>query len=340
MRRRIKSLDSLKGICIFLIVIYHTADGILRVENTAMDLIYKYGGDLGNTFFFMISGFLITATFRNHVLQNKISLFEFMKGRISKIYLPYLLSSLCMSCIIIKQAEISALTLKNIVLNLLLITTGWVEDIYPFNFPCWFLSVLILMYLIWFIVTKKYGENSWYVYLMLIICGFIFEKLCLTIPFMYYHTGEGLVPFFGGCIIYKICQDVQKNQLIHISLTLMSTTVFFLIYAKNVGFESAVGEWKYAWYFLVTPTMILLAVYIQPIRKILESRVIYWLCGDISVVVYFWHAPYTKIFSCLIENRLANSTCLLFVLYILSLIVFAKAYVFLKNKMVKKDGIY
>lgn len=59
MRRRIKSLDSLKGICIFLIVIYHTADGILRVENTAMDLIYKYGGDLGNTFFFMISGFLI-----------------------------------------------------------------------------------------------------------------------------------------------------------------------------------------------------------------------------------------------------------------------------------------
>ena len=299
---RIKSLDTLKGLMIFFIVIYHT-QGILRVDNPIFNLLYKYGGDLGNTFFFMVSGFFITATSYEKVLAKKIDFLYFFKHRILKIYPMYFFSSLC--CVVLKifsNAD-NIISFKQVILNVLLITSGWIEDVYPFNFPCWFLSVLILMYIVWFIATRKYGKNAWYVYIALIIAGLAIEKMCLQKPFLYYHTGEGLVPFFAGCLLFKVTETCQDKMKL-ISICSIPLMIIFAVFATKVGFDKAAGEWKYVWYFLFSPALICIAMFIRPIKVILENKYLFWCFGNISMVVYLWHSPFTTVF-----GRLAGGDC-------------------------------
>lgn len=173
--RRLKSLDVLKGVSIFSIVLFHTNRSFSGAFSK-LQFIYTWGGYLGDFLFFMLSGFTIFYVYHQKVINNDISLASFISRRIQKLYPMYFLSTFVSIIFLVKANGLSVLNYKDIFLNLTLTTSGWIEDIYPYNTPCWFLSQLLLLYVIWFIITKYAKEKALYGYIGFILWGLVLEK--------------------------------------------------------------------------------------------------------------------------------------------------------------------
>ena len=78
---RVISLDVLKGIAIFSIVLFHTNDSFPNAF-PKLKFIYTWGGYLGDYLFFMLSGFTIFYTYNTKGCDNQISLYSFISKRI------------------------------------------------------------------------------------------------------------------------------------------------------------------------------------------------------------------------------------------------------------------
>lgn len=321
--KRLYEIDTLRGITIFFIVLFHiNGSNLEKAFPNILKYFYTYGGRYGNTLFFMLSGFMIYNIY--FVKIDNITLGKFIYNRISKFYITYICSSLVL--ILVQRPTLETLNYKNIILNICLITSGWIEDIYPFNVPCWFLSALILQYIIWYIVTKKNKENCAYIYIGLMLLGLSMQRLSLNVPFLYYHTGEAMVPFFEGCILCKVWKEkyLYVNKLIKIGTV---TLLIFSMLVKQIGFFKAAGEAQYAWLFLITPLVILCALEVGLIKNFLKSKLMYSLFGTISTYIFFWHIPCLAIYNSAISKLQPDlSANRLFIGYIIFLYIFCRLY--------------
>lgn len=288
------ALDTLKGIMIFSIVLYHMPS-YMRGFLEPLDFIYKYGGDIGNTLFFMISGLTMCYAYGDRV--NELILRSFIRKRVLSVYVIYLITGAVSLFFSIRNNGIAVFNIRDLALNLLMITSGWVEDIYPYNSPTWFFSALLLDYIIWFIVSKYTKNKKWYIYILMIILGLAIQKAPLQKPFLYYHTGEALVPFFEGCIFYKFWNEKkeQGKRLAPEIIFLCSLLVVSIFLTYIVGFDTAVGTWKYAWYVVYVPLIIMAVVDIRPLTRFFETKVMIGIFGNISKYIFFWHVPFFSI---------------------------------------------
>ena len=338
-QRRFYEIDTLKGIMTFCIVLFHLSGTDLKEAfPNILHIFYRHGGDYGNTLFFMLSGFMMYYVYLKKV--HNIALSKFLYNRVSKIYLTYFLSSFVVVLFQIKNSGIQILTYKSVVLNIFLITTGWVEDIYPFNIPCWFLISLMLQYMIWYIVTKKNKDNCHYIYVGLIFLGLAMEKLSINKPFFYYHTGEAMVPFFEGCLLCKLWKDknLYCNKLIKIGWGVL---MLFLVLARIMGFDNAAGERKYVWYFLIVPLVILTVLEVRAVKNFLRSKIMYFLFGTISTYVFFWHVPCINIYYMIINGlNIQLTPNMRFVCYIFFLYLFCTVYKYLLCHLQIKEAIH
>lgn len=298
---RMISLDVLKGIAIFSIVLFHTNDSFPGAFPN-LKFLYTWGGYLGDYLFFMLSGFTIFYTYSMKVYGNQISLYSFVVKRIKKLYPMYFCTTLISIVYIIKETGISTLNFKNIFLNLTLTTSGWIEDIYPYNGPCWFLSQLLLCYIIWYAITKFTPPHSNYLYIGIILWGLILEKYQWNFPFCYLHNGEGFTNFFMGCLLCKIYLHLEKNKRFIFSIVIESIAFLFIVLAYQYGFRNISGDIKYVFTFLFSPGLIILSLDFKYIKQILEWRWLVILLGNISTSIFFWHVPFTKIFGSITIN--------------------------------------
>ena len=323
-QKRLFELDVLKGIMIFAIVFYHMPE-YLRGWQSGLSFFYTYGGDIGNTVFFALSGFTVCYAYKDRV--NDMNLSSFVFRRIKSVYPIYLLTEIISVYLSVRENGWSFINLKAVVLNLTMTTTGWVENIYPYNGPTWFFSALLIDYIVWFLITKHKKENKWYYYLGMMFLGLVIEKRSLEIPFAFYHTGEALVPFFEGCFLYKIWEtrsiQAKFNRVIlGVSFLL---TVLILILSSKSDFNTASGEWKYVWYFACCPLIVLGSLSIKWLVAILHSKPARAIFGNTSKYMFFWHSPMYRIVGGKIDNLFPESRnvrcfCYLMCLYIVCIV--------------------
>ena len=166
------------------------------------------GGHFGNCYFFILSGFLITHFYRNRIAINNIDLKQFIRKRLQRIYPLYFLSNLYMLVYNITLNGLDAYFRPKDMLEIfLMVCSGWVDDIYPWNVPCWFLSMLMLCYLIYFFTAKLYKEYKDIYYLVILIfifIGYILTTQRIQFPFCYNHDGIGLPNNRYLYILYKV----------------------------------------------------------------------------------------------------------------------------------------
>lgn len=192
------------------------------------------------------------------MLSDRVSLVAFISKRIKKSYPMYLLTTAVSVAYLVKWNGISALNYKDIFLNLTLTTSGWIEDIYPFNLPCWFLSQLLLLYIIWFIVTKYTKEKTAYWYMGLILWGRSFL-------------------------------EVDKDRRGFYEGIAVCAAILFAVAAAVLDLRSISGDVRYVFTFLFVPSAIFIALDLTPIKKIMESKILVLLFKDISTNVFFCH---------------------------------------------------
>lgn len=291
--KRFAGLDGLRAIFCIGIVIYHVNEPFGGAFSKWLDPVYKYGGYFGNYMFFMLSGLLTAYHYKNKIINQENTFRAFIAKRIMKIYPLYFLTNLFTLILLILGGI--KITAKKLIFTFMMISYGWFDGReMPYNFPTWFLCVLILLYILYYIIGKV---SSRFPKLYLPICAFfsLWGMLLVTkdwdIPFNYRICGEGYMNFFLGVLL---AESVMGNPIKKETLTTANLLVFsaIMICAYMFGLERM--PVNFVWIIsCLCVNMIFMAVYGRSIAKVLAFPPLQTI-GKCSFSIYLWHIPVVR----------------------------------------------
>lgn len=296
--RTFDAVTGLKGICIILIVFYHTLPQTTLIDKIPFtSFIRIYGRNLGNYMFFMISGFLIAYGYRDRIAAGDVSFGAFLMRRLQKLYPLYIISNLVMLIGDVMEYGPSAIKLDKIVFTIFLQSGGGLESMPPYNGATWFLSALFVCYIAYFFVAY-YGKTRTS-YRCFICFGILWGYSRLfggwDSPICFGRNGESFLNFFLGCALAEtlpyLTQKVWKWLQPAAVLILVGAGFLLMCY----GVEIISGDSRVAFAFLVCPLVICLAVGDNLISRFLKLKPVLYL-GKLSVSIYFWHVAIYDLF--------------------------------------------
>lgn len=133
-----------------------------------------------------------------------MKILEFLFNKIKKWYPLYFVTNVfCLAhCVLIDKIG-GILNLKAIALVFLLQSSGWIEDFFPYNVPCWFLCLLLLCHIVHGMISKiKDKEISFLLLIVLLLWGYVLDTRYFNFPFSYVHNGDAFFNYFTGAILY------------------------------------------------------------------------------------------------------------------------------------------
>lgn len=289
-RQTIRSLTSLKGIFIWIIVLHNTflLDTVLD-HLPGMPFIRLFGGSLGNSMFFMLSGFLMAIGYREKIAQRQISFEDFLCRRLKKLYPMYALSNIAALLLNVWQYGISAVNLKKIAFTFLLMQGGGLEAGNPYNSPTWFVSALMVCYVVYF-AGACLTKNKTAYRVMLVTGVGIGYYLCSAewnVPACYPGNGVAYLNFFLGCILAEVYPQI-KNCRSLLKPACVFAVAGSLYLMMRYGVEVISGGSATAFSFVICPMVLYLAYEEGLCRRVLEWKPLLYL-GNISMGVFYWH---------------------------------------------------
>lgn len=232
-----KSLSSLRFILIVMIFLHHCD-------------LFRGGGDLAVTGFFILSGFLITYGYGKRIDTSSFSYGQYILRRVFRI-VPLHWLCLCVSVLLLWHAGmLKTVSLSGFAANMFLLQSYVPShDIYySFNSPSWFLSSLFLFYILFpylyrkrsyawtlfmvyaalvFIVPQKYTMWTFY------ICPLVRLADCLLGMYLAIlcKRKEQRYTFANDCIVVVliICQIIISQSLP--AETSLHSCVYWPLYA-------------------------------------------------------------------------------------------------------------
>lgn len=299
-RKNFTALNIAKGIIIWMAVFLHSRD-FFNDSIRAFDILNNWVCLVVNPFFFISSGFGMIYAYRNRILDT--GFFSFMIKRLKKIYPMYLITTIIMFLFTIKADGLGAIKPLDVIQNLLLMTSGWFRNIVPYNIPAWFFSVLMLMYVLFWLVERIFKKKDVYVYIVLTIAGLFLMYKRLNIPFLYYEDGFGVAGFSIGALIgvfyLKYCNS-KNGELINIMAAVIMTllTAAVMMFTPS-GMKNVFSEHLFT---LFAAPAVLLWVVTGVVNKIMSGvPILDKTIGAITMNVYLWH---------IIIVRVYNAVCL------------------------------
>ena len=306
-KARNNSLDFLKIIATILIVFHHYQQA-LNVEFTQINF---FGGKFYFGYlvelFFLISGFLMF----NYIEKIKQGLnFEsFFINRVKRFLPLVAISAILYECLIYFYFRIfgekfleQGLNFFGTIISILGIQAGWSFENPMINNPMWYISVLILCYILFYISTKisiLKKINCVYLYVILVFLGLSIQKNNTNLAFLNYYTARGYYSFFFGVLFsiyfnnYKIRKFVKILSIFLVIFITYSIVAHYSIVEKNINYTLT---------FIYYPALIII-FNIDIIKKIYSSKLITKL-AETSFNVYVWHVGAILIF--IIVNKGCN----------------------------------
>lgn len=290
-RQHFPALTSLKGLFILIILFHNTFSITPLFENIpGTSFLILFGGILGNSMFFMLSGFLIANSYRKPIRTGLLSFKDFLLRRLRKLYPIYLVTNIVALLVAIAQYGMSAINLKKIAFTLLLQIGGGLENGNPYNSPTWFLSALFVCYILFFAISRFAKTHTQYCFTIAfgIIWGYTLLLANVSIPFCYSETGLGLMNFFIGCGLAELYPWIEQKNircLQPISILVLAASGYLLL---RYGFEIIAGDMNVAFSFVICPLILYLALTDGVCSRLLKQKPFVWL-GKISSSIFFWH---------------------------------------------------
>lgn len=285
--KKYRSIDAIRGISALLIV-YHHVCGMMRIP---------YNWNFGDTivlFFFILSGFHITITWKDKIQGHSK---EFIIKRCSKIFpIQWLMTLLFVLC------DINIFSAWAILFHFTLM-----QSLIPFweiygsmNAPTWFLSSLFICYLFTPIILKFVNKSNVLFATVLIFSIILFTIFIYILPntigrrwLVYINPFARLIDFSVGVLLGVIWSTIS-NFVIHIP---RKATIFTILeLATLCGFMVVVSlkpiialnnypVIRYPLILLIISTFTLSYGFIS---KLFSNKVLSWL-GNISISIYMIH---------------------------------------------------
>ena len=330
-KKYIDSITSLKGIFIIVIVLYHVNTQFGNVFSDKLYFVYEYGGLIGNCCFFMLSGFLLTLNNKEMIRNGNITFMQYILKHIWKIYPLYFFSNMCQLLInIYDYGFLQSFNVAEFLKVALMITSGWIDDFYPYNYPTWFISVLLICYILYYFLTKSSKKDSdfYYVFiLLLLIWGQILLQNSWSIPFCYAHNGQGIFNFTLGIVLCEMYIWLEGHKYYYKYITTISIGAFAALVIGTFiwGLYAFIGNLSFVYSLLVCPLIIYFSIRIKIIRKVLSAAPLVRL-GKISMSIFMWHVPiagFLRIITSKYVDDIANYQEAYFIVYFVIIIIWS-----------------
>lgn len=341
-RKQFDALTSLKGLFI-LVIVFHNTMSIHPLFDSVPGsaFITLFGGSLGNSMFFILSGFLLSHSYRDQIMMHSISLKSFLLKRLKKLYPMYLITNIVALFLAILQYGISVINLKKIAFTLLLQIGGGLETGNPYNSPTWFISTLFLCYIVFFFISYHSKTTTHYCCAIAvgIIWGYTFMNANVMLPFCYPESGLGLMNFFIGCVLAQLYPLISQktHKWLHPFSYFVLLFSFFLFF--KYGVEIICGNVDTAFAFVICPLIFYLAMVDGPCSKILQQKPLVYL-GKISISIFYWHLVIYNAFSiifslCVPGGVIQEKHYLLYVAMMIAWVVISRRWVAADNSSLK-----
>lgn len=307
-------LDGLRGIFCIGIAIYHVGGVFDFVFPKWLGFVYEYGGYFGNYMFFIISGFLTAYGYQKRIKEKEYTFVGFMIKHLKKIYPVYVLSNLAMM-----YFGNAPFTVERVIVTFLMGYGGLSGKTMPYNFPTWFLCILLICYGLYYIVaalSDKYPKAYVPLCVGLVVWGVILEICDWSVPLNYRTCGEGYLNFFLGVILAEVL-SAEKTGAVYVKIVNCFMLFFLIAVMWFIGFDNLYGDMRW-WISGLCINLASAAVHEGWIAKIL-SWDFFHMIGIGSKDIFLWHIPVVWAFLRLAPKCSAGSS---FLLYMLTLAAF------------------
>ena len=327
----IRTLQSLRFFFIILVVLSHYIGSS-----------FDFGGECGVSFFFMLSGFVLSLAYSERITKGLFSTTPFVVKQWIKIYPLHILTFIVMFALDIRLEKYCDITA--VIANILLLQSWVPADSFYFvaNSPSWFLCDILFFYVV-FSSLNKYILRSdnrkllaiSLVVILLYICLMAVLPTYLVNPILYANPLTRLLDFIVGIILYKlyvsdngIALRDKLNGKSFLTVSLMELSVILLVVITAILYPHLPQRVRtVSIFWLAIPLFIFFFAMTDKhsgvISRFLQGKTMLWL-GNISFSIYIIHAPVLRIFNSIsVHTGIADSTLVHFILFTTILILFS-----------------
>ena len=220
-----------------------------------------------------------------------------------------------------------------------ILNCGWFYDTPCYNFPTWFVSILLLCYTLYALYESLLKSNPKYYYIAVaatILLGAFLVNKNYKLPFLCYRNGLGYLNFFIGVILYKMLAAINDRKY-SLPLQVVSVLLIVLIYtAKHYSDYSYFNKFRDCIYgFAICPAFLILVLLNSGIRYVLRFPLFKYL-GKMSSLAFFLHMPVVYIYGLRPANiKVGNNYD--FVVYLIVLYAICSVFYYLLLFLRKKQ---
>lgn len=290
----IRPLTSLRFVFAFMVFMSH-APLFEEEQNPFLYHLFKEGY-VGVSFFFILSGFILSYTYQNRFATNNITKRTFYTARFARIYPLHILTMLIW-VYMRKDHPLNEAYITNFISNIFLVQSFYPTDHIRFNAVAWSLSDEMFFYLLfpfiirWFVTArnKLLSLFTGSTLLILMLCP-IFSGDKNEEWFFYAFPPVRLLDFVWGILLYNLCKRIKscKDRQHNGTLLEVCVLIIFLLFYISAYFIPQVYRHS-LWYWI--PVGLLVSVFYFRsgyISEVLSNR---WLVllGEISFAFYMIH---------------------------------------------------
>lgn len=292
----IQSFGGLRFVFVMLVFMSHYSWG-----DTPM---FDFGGDCGVAFFFMLSGFGLMNGYGDRAVDGSLDTRRFVLRRLRRIY-PMHLVAMVFAAVAIPWSFVDA---KADVAAILLLQSWSADAYFATNGPSWFLSTLIVLYLLFPLMARCVGRMSLRgavmlaVALLVLMTAVYAATACAHIDkdaatrWLYVFPPARIVDFLLGMVVFRLCRAAAP-RVVDLSTRTANAlqTVSMVLTAALVPIYYAVGiPWELGAIFWL-PMAAVIAVFVLTDGKgltarLMSSRILRCL-GGISMEIFLLHVP-------------------------------------------------
>ena len=308
MKKRYSSLDLLKFLSVIAIgnLLHYRGIGAkfgysFPLEQVPiLGTLARYGHFLVELLV-LISGLLACQSYFSRIRENKYSFSKFLKGRITRLYPAMIASVLVMAVLQWSHfaytsargdgaffADLQNHTLPDLALSLFGIQ-NWVSRDLTVNHPTWYLSILMLCYLIFYgIAALCRKKDMRLLFLLPVLAGIIILKTGLNFAMFHSYTARGLCAFFLGVLLQMLLENAHIKDRTF-CLAALGMLLFCIGFRLTLPF-SLLGDLSLFLSFFVYPALVTLCVKSKLLNRICDCSLFHYL-GNISFGIYLWDSP-------------------------------------------------
>ena len=296
-------------------------------------LLYQSGG-IAVELFLMISGFAMQMTYFNRIQEGELPFPQYISRRLRKIWPMAIITLLVVTVGELWYKSLTGGTfvvehfdLYHFVLNCFLLQAGWWENSYSFNSPAWFLSTLLLCYVIYYLLVRVTWKNKKVFHITclgIVAIGIVCLMMNCQLPFL--HAGfaaRGYICFYGG-LLYELYAGGIKAP-IWIGPTAGCICFAVILLLQHFDIVGNMNLRQLLCIFIVFPIAIIAACRLPIVERVLSIKPFRWLAG-ISMEVFLWHFSVQLFIACLTNGlrlKIDYSSVVFFCGYIVTVLVVA-----------------